>query len=61
MKLFKLSAISSAESAPLYEPEVQGPGGEEELGILQLIERLEKIADTFPSRYILVSPLSPIR
>jgi len=57
--LFNLSAISSAESAPLYEPEVQGPGGEEKLGILQTIEILDKIADTLLSRYI--SPLSPIR
>ena len=57
--LFNLSAVSSAESAPLYEPEVQGPGGEEKLGILQTIEILDKIADTLLSRYI--SPLSPIR
>ena len=56
--LFNLSAVSSAESAPLYEPEVQGPGGEEELGILQTIEILDTIADTLLSRYI--SPLSPI-
>jgi hypothetical protein len=56
--LFNLSAVSSAESAPLYEPEVQGPGGEEELGILQTIEILDKIADTLRGRYI--SPLSPI-
>ena len=57
--LFNLSAISSAESAPLYEPEVQGPGGEEDLGLLQTIEILDKIADTLRGRYI--SPLSPIR
>jgi len=57
--LFNLSAISSAESAPLYEPEVQGPGGEEDLGLLQAIEILDKIANTLLSRYI--SPLSPIR
>jgi hypothetical protein len=55
--LFNLSAISSAESAPLYEPEVQGPGGEEELGILQAIELLEQMSDTLRGRYI--SPLSP--
>jgi len=57
--LFKLSAVSSAEYAPFDEPEVQGPGGEEELGIPQTINILDKIADTLLSRYI--SPLSPIR
>ena len=56
LTLFKLSAVSSAESAPPDEPEVQGPGGEE-LGVLQAKELLEKIADTLLSRYI--SPLSP--
>ncbi len=55
--LFKLSAVSSAESAPPDEPEVQGPGGEE-LGVLQAKELLEKIADTLLSRY--KSPLFPI-
>jgi len=55
----KLYAVSSAESAPPDEPEVQGPGGEEELGVIQATERFEMIADTLLSRYI--SPLSPIR
>ena len=54
-----LCAVTSAESAPPDEPEVQGPGGEEELGILQAIELLEQMSDTLRGRYI--SPLSPIR
>jgi len=52
-----LCAVTSAESAPPDEPEVQGPGGEE-LGVLQATELLEKIADTLLSRY--KSPLFPI-
>jgi len=51
--------VSSAEVDPPDWPEVQGPGGEEDLGVLQAIELLEKMAATLRSRY--VSPLSPIR
>jgi len=47
---YKYQLISSDESAPPDESETQGPGIEEELGILQVIERLEKIADTLLSK-----------
>jgi len=50
IKIVKLSAVSSDESAPPDKPEVQGPDREEELGIFQVIERLEKITDTLLSR-----------
>ena len=42
--------FSSDEAAAPGESEIQGPEGEEELGIFQVIDRLEKITEELISK-----------
>ena len=44
-----ITSVYSEATAP-NESEVQGPDGEEEPGIFQVLDRLEKITDTLLSK-----------